>query len=1230
MAAAVTLALALVLAGAGDCRAQAVSNPRLVEFVPSADHSATLAGGTPAVTRYDLQVYATGATAPFHTVDMGKPSPQADGFVRFDFSSSVASWPLPGGVYEVRVAAIGPNGTGRSEPSNQFTLSAPTCTYSVSPVSPSVATAGGSIQVTVTTTAGCAWTAMSNAGWITSSAASGSGNGTVTLAIAANAATSGRTGTVTIAGRAVTVTQAAAPCAFAVSPLTVSAVHTTGASTITVTTTAGCAWTAVSNATWITRSPSSGSGSGTVTLSIAANTMTLPRTGSLTIAGQVVTVNQGAQPCSYTVSPASASVSSAAGPTNIAVTTASGCSWTASSNVSWVTRSPSSGSGSGSVTLSVAANTTTSARTGTVTVAGKTITIDQAAAACTFSLTPTTASVAQAGGTSTLALATGSGCAWTAAPGATWLASSPSGGTGSASLTVTAAANPTTVARSATLSVAGRVAIITQAAAPCSFDVSPATASLASSATTTTVTVASTAGCSWTAASSASWMTSSVSSGTASGSVTLSVSANTAPAPRSGVATVAGKAIIVTQSAAACSFAVAPSSVTVPSSGGAVPVAVTTTSGCSWSASPSATWVALPSATGAGSGTLTVNVAVNPSPAPRTATVTVAGQQVTVSQVARPCPYSLTPADTSMTAAAGTVTLELRTLQGCNWSVATDRTWIGASPAYGSGTATVLARLAPNLSTSPRSGSVNVAGEVAVVSQAGASASDLDADDLPDAWESLVGLRPDSASGPEGAGGDPDADGLTNAQEFAGGTHPRGLASFTRYLAEGAAGPFFDTALALLNPGLVDAHVLLRFQNDAGEATTHQLVVPARSQRTVDPEQLTGFSAPAFSTIIESDTEVVVDRTMTWDDERYGGHSESAVRAPGNRWLFAEGATHSAFDLFLLLQNPSAASDAEVRVRYLLPAGPPLDKVYRVPAHSRVNIWVDYETWPDGSEPLGETDVSMEVEVVAGPPVIAERSMYRTSDGGPPFEAGHASAGVPAPALSWLLAEGATGPFFDEFVLVANPDPASTASVRMTYLLADGRVFGKTIEVPPASRKTFWVDRETFDGEAGWPLEDAALSTVAQSLNGVPIVVERSMWWPGPTPDAWVEAHNSPGATGAGLRWATAGGDVGETPANAETYILIANVSGEAGQARVTLLFEGGGEANAVVPTPAGSRTTIDVRSVFPQAVGRRFGVLVESLGASPAQLVVERAAYWDAGGRRWAAGTNSLATPLP
>ena len=48
--------------------------------------------------------------------------------------------------------------------------------------------------------------------------------------------------------------------------------------------------------------------------------------------------------------------------------------------------------------------------------------------------------------------------------------------------------------------------------------------------------------------------------------------------------------------------------------------------------------------------------------------------------------------------------------------------------------------------------------------------------------------------------------------------------------------------------------------------------------------------------------------------------------------------------------------------------------------------------------------------------------MYATVPGQPAFAAGHGGAGVTSTALKWFLAEGATGSFFDLYVLVANPN----------------------------------------------------------------------------------------------------------------------------------------------------------------------------------------------------------------
>jgi hypothetical protein len=195
--------------------------------------------------------------------------------------------------------------------------------------------------------------------------------------------------------------------------------------------------------------------------------------------------------------------------------------------------------------------------------------------------------------------------------------------------------------------------------------------------------------------------------------------------------------------------------------------------------------------------------------------------------------------------------------------------------------------------------------------------------------------------------------------------------------------------------------------------------------------------------------------------------------------------------------------------------------------------------------------------------------------------------------------------------------------VQADFLLSTGQVITKTYTVGANSRFNIWVDL------ADPLLANAALSTRVTSVNSVPIIVERAMWWPGPTSETWQEAHNSPGETTTGTRWAIAEGEVGGSR-NTETYVLIANTSSFDGTASVTTLFEDGtAPITRTFALKANSRSNVTPAADFPETAGKRFGLLIESTGTTPAQIVVERAMYSDSGGVKWAAGTNALATKL-
>jgi uncharacterized protein (TIGR03437 family) len=82
------------------------------------------------------------------------------------------------------------------------------CMFAIAPTSQFFLSGGGNGSVNVMADTGCAWTAASNAAWITiTGGASGSGNGMVDFSVAADASGAPRSGTMTIAGQTFTVQQ---------------------------------------------------------------------------------------------------------------------------------------------------------------------------------------------------------------------------------------------------------------------------------------------------------------------------------------------------------------------------------------------------------------------------------------------------------------------------------------------------------------------------------------------------------------------------------------------------------------------------------------------------------------------------------------------------------------------------------------------------------------------------------------------------------------------------------------------------------------------------------------------------------------------------------------------------------------------------------------------------------------------------------------------------------------
>jgi hypothetical protein len=477
----------------------------------------------------------------------------------------------------------------------------------------------------------------------------------------------------------------------------------------------------------------------------------------------------------------------------------------------------------------------------------------------------------------------------------------------------------------------------------------------------------------------------------------------------------------------------------------------------------------------------------------------------------------------------------------------------------------------------------------------------LDADDdtMHDGWEARFGVTD--------PGADTDADGVTNALEEDAGTHPNG--QLRRFLAEGATGSFFRTYIALANPSpTLDATAVVTFDRGDGTRVRRPIAVPAGRSMVLDAGSVTGLAATDVSTTVESDRFLGVERSMTWGTTAvYGSHAETSAAAPGQTWFLAEGSTVLGMDLFYLLQNPQPTT-THATVRFLLPSGAVVTRTYDLAPSSRTTIYVNQVAG------LEETDVSADISADA--PVVVERSQYRSTPG-QAFTLGHDSMGVQAASTSWFFAEGATGTFFDLFLLIANPGNAD-ATVQALYSRADGVTVARSYTVRAHSRFSIFVD--AIPG-----LEQTALA--ATFTSNVPIVAERAMYWPGGYFD-YYEGHSSAGSTTTALDWVVAGAEQGGADA-AHSFILIANTENRVGAATVTLLPD----ATSTEPLPPGSVVLSlppNSRTTVPVSTTGTYGARVTSTGATPVQIVVESAVYRSAGGVTWSAGSNSVATPVP
>src|SRR6185295_4675942 len=159
----------------------------------------------------------------------------------------------------------------------------------------------------------------------------------------------------------------------------------------------------------------------------------------------------------------------------------------------------------------------------------------------------------------------------------------------------------------------------------------------------------------------------------------------------------------------------------VAAAGATGTLTVATNRECVWSVTSDAAWAQLPAeANGQGSATVPYKIMPNPDAIQRRATLDVNNTQLSVTQDPAPCRFTVSPASAALEASGGSVSVALATLNGCAWTAASDAAWLTiAAPSAGSGNGTIALRAAENPGPE-RVGTVRVADQRFVVTEAAA------------------------------------------------------------------------------------------------------------------------------------------------------------------------------------------------------------------------------------------------------------------------------------------------------------------------------------------------------------------------------------------------------------------------------------------------------------------------------------------------------------------------------
>jgi hypothetical protein len=166
----------------------------------------------------------------------------------------------------------------------------------------------------------------------------------------------------------------------------------------------------------------------------------------------------------------------------------------------------------------------------------------------------------------------------------------------------------------------------------------------------------------------------------------------------------------------------------VPFDGAQVTAQVLTARDCAWSATSDVPWLVLEPSNGQGEGTIILAAEPNPTGRPRNANIAINDQRFILIQDPQPCRFDVTPRQVKVPAFGGRVSIQLTTLDGCDWTTVSSQSWMRVISGSGGESSHSIEVGVESNAGDDRSAQLIVAGIVVDVQQARASSEGISCD----------------------------------------------------------------------------------------------------------------------------------------------------------------------------------------------------------------------------------------------------------------------------------------------------------------------------------------------------------------------------------------------------------------------------------------------------------------------------------------------------------------------